>query len=136
MSWTKNGYIYWQVTSYEIISVSPCTDMFAVYALESESEPGQHVLTSEPIYFIGVARVEEVTLRKLESASPGTPGEPCGEKHVRNEIVGLELSDGSFEIWNQCGNFAGLCRAGDDIRRATGCLDHHQYPLAAESEIP
>ena len=104
--------------SYELISVQMVADLDAVYAIKNDD--GTYCLQSWPIDALGMARVtttRHLGRTKLFDRDDGT------------KIVGLELSEGYWHICDECDNFAGLVKRGDDIWEATGCLSLGDYPL-------
>lgn len=122
----------WEYELFEILQVSPCTGLLAVYAVEDGEDSKTYKLESYPVHFIAVARV---TTRFCEVPdhpdSEGELGRKYQDDDVRNEVVGLDLSHGSFEACNESANFAGYCMEGDDITEATDYLVRSKYPLSA-----
>lgn len=116
----------WQVEYYEILSVTQVTGMYAVYAGKSDSEERKYELFKHPIYFIGVAKVKIVTMEMFEKEKNSRV---VHEELQGTRVVGLELSNGFFDICNEANNFAGLLMEGEPIENATGFLDPSEYPL-------
>lgn len=122
--------VRWQFDEFQLLQVTPCHKMLAVYAMEDESQPGKHKLEAYPIHFIAVAKVTTRFLERPKSAPKYTCGMEYQKPDVRNDIVGLDLVDGLFEVCNEASNFAGYCREGDDISLATDYLHAFDYPLS------
>jgi hypothetical protein len=102
-----------QTVQYEVRQIVLTDDYMAVYA-ECEHADGTVTLHARPVQALGVA--DEITRRFEDLREVGRP-----EVHP-GQVVGLELAEGWFEVVNEYANFAGLCRKGGDIYKATGCL--------------
>jgi hypothetical protein len=105
------------VDEYSLRQVILTDDYVAVLA--EEEADGSLSLYALPLQALALADVVARTYERRE-------GE--GRVLVREEpqpmdIVGLELSEGYWEVVNDYGSFAGLCRKGEDIYQATGCLN-------------
>lgn len=122
--------VSWQFDEYEILQVIQCTGIQAVYAQEDEANPGKFRLEGGPIELLAVAKKTTTFLEKAKDAPIATRWRKCKDAEVENVIVGLELIDGSFEVCNEASNFAGYCRDGDDITKATAHLPTRDYPLS------
>lgn len=117
----------WSCEVFEILNVTPVENMLAVYAQPHPTEHGKHHLVPEPIYFIGVAKVET----KFYEMQPGCNSQCVDRCDSGTRVVGLVLAEGYFDVCNEAGNFAGLMREGDNILDANGFLDESKYPLGS-----
>lgn len=102
----------WEYKQYKLISIQPTSDYFFVYV--GEDDDGEY-MTKSKCDAIGVA---EVTWTRRERVGEYGYKTIEGPEYF-NEVVGLSLSEGDFEIVNEFDNFAGLCKEGDDICRVT-----------------
>jgi hypothetical protein len=101
----------------QILQISPVTGYFAVFAYDAE-EKGKYKLEADRIDALGVAEVNIFHYRR-----EGEGWIVTREEKASNEVVGLALYGGCFEIVNSACNFAGLLREGEDIRHAIDCLE-------------
>jgi len=127
----------WQVKAYEILNICPCSNILAVFAYDTgpEHPKGTYVLGSEPIHFLAVCKA---TIKHYEGSKTDINSVRCiAVESSDNQVCGLTLNDGWFEVVNDMCNFAGLCHEGEDIRYATGFLESkYRSGLLAESRAP
>ena len=117
--------VTFETKDFEILNVSQCNGILAVYAEDDESNPGMHKLVAYPVNFIAVAKV---TIRHMKDK--GSYVRECEPATVRNEVIGIELIEGWFAPCEEACNFAGYCMEGEDISKAVGMLDIRKYPLS------
>lgn len=95
-------------TLYKILQVVPVHDMLAVFADEDGS------LYTCPIYFLALAEVTPCKTTYHDDVSKGSWHIQEEHGEIYQDVVGLDLAGGQFDICNDLENFAGLCRVGDD----------------------
>lgn len=112
-----------EIDTYELMSFQIVAGYVAVLA--DRDDAGETTLSFMAVDGIGLAR-------KVTQFVEGYVGECYDtETHAREvttEMVGVWLEGGYWKIINEVTNFAGLCRAGDDIYEATGCLSYSVFP--------
>ncbi len=79
---------------YKILNLTPAKNLHAVFA--DETEDGTYKFVSWPIFFVAVCQYTIDT-------------------DISNEIYGVILSEGNFEIVNEHPNFVGLMHEDDPI---------------------
>ena len=119
MTTSKDGFDYWEYTDYEILQIVPTNEYRAVYCIE---EDGKASLQAWAIDALAVAKATTRFMRRPSDAKSFVAGRDCQDPDTRNEVVGVNLADGFWEVCNQVANFAGLCRVGQDISQCTGEL--------------
>jgi hypothetical protein len=111
----------WIAVEYELLSFELTDRFVAVFA--DLAEDGMTDLSDEPLQAIGLAKVTQRTVvgnrSKLEY--------DVQDVEVWNELVGLQLQDGFWQIANEYANFAGICEVGGDILNATGSLNRTEF---------
>lgn len=117
---------------YEILQVVPAAGYVAVY-IQTRSEDGARYLSAEPIHLLAVVRVAEKTWEYPNNI--GRPGRIVSEEPARTEVVGIDLSDGYFQVCNEACNLAGYARDGEDIHAAIG-LNAEAHRLPTLDELP
>ena len=120
---TKPKIERWSYTEYEILSFQLTTEFVAVFA--QEAEDGLCDLFSYPITAIGLAKA---TTRFVEGVK-GRGSNDYREPEINNDLVGLRLEEGFWQIANGDHNFAGLAGVHDDISKAWGSLNMRDYKL-------
>jgi hypothetical protein len=118
--------------SFEILQFQLTNDFVAVYA--DKAEDGFVDLDAIPVQAIGLAKL---TTKYLERTSEKAKWEEWSEPEFRNEMVGLELDEGSWHVSNESENFAGICKSGSDITKAIGELigKYHGKFRCREQEV-
>lgn len=132
---TKDGYDYWEYDSYEIRQIVLTTEYQAVYAEEDKN--GDCTLRAYPLDALGVATVSRHFLRRSITDRPAKkyqPGEEYQPPDITQDIVGLDLADGYFQVVQDANNFAGIARKGEDINQATGYLEYEYSKLLPKAE--
>jgi hypothetical protein len=112
----------WSHDNYELLQAFQCKGVLSVWAMEDENNPGKHKLEAIPIHFMAVAKVTTRYFQKPTGANYRSV-QQYREPYTETRLVGLDLADGYFEVCEEASNFAGYCMEGDDISKATGCLD-------------
>jgi hypothetical protein len=56
-------------------------------------------------------------------AKPPVAGTEYERPDTRMDIVAIAIEDGFWAVLNEYEEYAGMCRKGDDITKATGCLN-------------
>lgn len=108
------------VESYEILSVCPATNMKAVYVIPSERQEGRFRIVCDDVHFLAVVKVTQRSYDADRNHSF------ISEQLIGNSVVGLDLCDGYFSVWDEASNFLGLIRDTDD---ASQLHVGSQYPL-------
>ena len=126
------GFKRWEYDQYELLSITPCENVLAVYAEEDTEEEGMFKLAAYPIRFLATAKRTTRFRQKPKNSPPGTVGMEYAEPDVENVVVGLELENGWFSVCNEMDNFAGYCFRGEDISNATGYLHCRKFPLSTD----
>ena len=122
--------VRWKFDEFEILQVIQCSDVLAVYAIQAGAHPEKYKLESWPIHFLAVAKVTTRFMERPKDADTTVISRERKSPEVCTAVVGLELSDGSFEVCNEASNFAGYCMKGDDISEACYYLDWNEFPLS------
>lgn len=123
---------YWRYYEFEILQIMPAGRVRAVFA---DKEDGETVLRVGELDFMGTARVTEVCRSKHD---PCNCASVCVDmrdesRDIYNEVVGLQLIEGSFSVVREFNNFAGYCYEGEDpSEHHCGYLDRERYPLPEE----
>lgn len=120
----------WDVTTYSVRQITLTDDYLAVWA--DDAADGSAFLTTTPIQALGVARATRKTFEQRE----GEPRATVVSTERYTEIVGLVLLEGYWDVVNEWCNFAGLCRKGEDIYKATGCLAYEFSRRLKQPEKP
>jgi hypothetical protein len=102
----------------------PVENHEAVFA--DKQADGSCRLISNPIDLLALANATTKWWR-------GHPGKVY-DTHTERVVVGVEMVEGTFQICQEADNFAGLCRAGDDISRATWFLKPEYKRLLEPSD--
>lgn len=102
--------------TYELLQVFPANGVLAIWIDDFNGPPK---IDLEKIDFLGLAKHTKTVYTR---PGPGHSHRQLG-KDTENIVVGLSLAEGCFQICNECGNFAGLCKEGDD-------------PIKCLSELP
>lgn len=91
------------------------------YAVLATHFPGQveHELYYTPVQAIGLATITSSTYRAQPEGDPPRLLSTWEE----TRLVGLELEGGVLTIIDECSNFAGLAREGDDIYECQDSLE-------------
>ncbi len=110
---SQKSFVY---QDYKILQLLPGAGYLAVYA--HRAEDSTVTLVAEPVDFIGLAR--ERSWRVMAGSARRAL------EHTDHIVVGVIIAEGYEHITHEDENFAGLCRVGDDIREAIGCL-HVDY---------
>jgi hypothetical protein len=118
------------VTHYDPQQIVLTDDYQAVYT--QEEADGSLSLYSRPVLALAVARETRI-VRELRE---GDEVPQVVRRDVSMVVVGMVLVDGYWSAVNECDNFAGLCRNGDDIYRATGCLLPEDHSLVQRPGEP
>lgn len=121
---SNDGYDRWNYDSFEIMQA------FHVSGYQAVLCDDEGLLYTEPVEFLAVCKVTTIYLkRRIEDRDKHIPGFPDEDEDedVRTEIVPLYLMDGFFQFYPEGINYAGLCKVGDDIEEATGCLGEPYY---------
>jgi hypothetical protein len=105
-------------------------DYLAVWA--DEAADGSVELNAAPIQALGVAR----GIRKTYEQREGQQVPSVVRTDHATDIVGLELKEGYWTVINESENFAGLCRKGEDIYQAIGCLNGDYRGRLKRPEVP
>lgn len=105
----------WETTKYELLSVQPTDRFVAIYAIVADD--GLCDLETRPIHAVGIAKVITRYYRgnftdKVEIREP----------EISQDIVGLMLREGYFQIVNEDSNFGGLMGLGGNIYESLGYL--------------
>ena len=101
------------VSDFKLLQVFPVTDYLAVYAEEDQDDPTKYKLVAHPIHLLALADVVESTIE----SGDGKPVRVLSIHDPFRAIVGVDLSEGGFDICNEDRKFAGICREGDDISK-------------------
>lgn len=122
----RNNHYYetyqtWEEVTFELLSITPCENVLAVYA-EEEDEEKKPVFRSYPVRFLALAKATTRFFKK-EKGAPDWGKVEHRDEEVENIVVGLDLAEGYFDICNKMGNFSGYCFVGDDISKATSYLN-------------
>ncbi len=102
----------WIRSRYTILNFRMCEGYQAVYANDPD-QTGYCTLFAEPLDAFGVAKI----VRQKMCGS-----DEVGHEYVEQRMVSLRLMDGYWHVCEDCSNFAGSCRVGQDIYDATGEL--------------
>lgn len=125
MSRRDDGYDHWIYNHYELLQIIPVKpgEFLAVYAGDKKDDGTCEVFGSA-VDALALARVTTKHMRRRKGAAPiKSPAEQEFADDVEVHVVALGLSDGYWHICQDSANFAGLCRDGEDIYEAHGCLD-------------
>ncbi len=106
--------------TYKLLQIIPTDDFLAVYVVDATDGQGKE-LQAWPVDALGLATVT-VRTQRYEDRDGGRVKLHEEEALEENEIVGLELVDGEWCICQENSNFAGFCRKGGDIQKATAHL--------------
>jgi hypothetical protein len=125
----KPFFIDFELKNYELLQVFSVSGMLTVFAIEDDENEGKFKLEAEPLSLMALAKVTTRSIRRARDAPEFSPGTDLHSPDVRNEIVGVYLDGGMFEVCNEASNFAGYCKEGDDIATAIGYLCRKKFPI-------
>lgn len=108
----ESGDLRWRSEEFKILHLSQVSGLVWIYADLVEGGNGEFTLDTEPIDFIGVAKVTTSYWHQTKDRIVYEYGEP----EIENRVVGLRIGPDGVEICNEYDHFAGIGRAGADIR--------------------
>ncbi len=134
----KDGTHRWINTDYELLSVIPISGYLAVYAhdVDETNRSGAYTLRGQKIDAIGLAKVVESHCKGRYGRDGLMQVIATKSDEAFNDVVGLILAGGMFQIVNDDDNFAGLCREGDDVSLVDGYLSYDYCKRERIQELP
>lgn len=118
----KNGNSRWMDEKFEILHLSQVSGLVWIYADKVDGGNGEYTLGTEPIDFIGVAKVTTSHWHQpTEDSEPYEYDEP----EIERRVVGLRVGPDGIEIVNELWCFAGIGRAGWDMKY----IEEIAYPV-------
>jgi len=94
------------VCTYKPLQIFPSDGYLAVFCYKDE---GYALVARKPDY-LALAEMREI----VTEVFPDYRYREISNKVITNKIVAMDLYDGDFQVCDECHNFAGIIKEGDD----------------------